>query len=253
MDPDETQVLTRTGEFEVAEDATSDTGPTPQWEADARYRLAAAVDRFTAPLNDLLERDANEGDTRMWVADFLSEGLGYNKYDALTTEYRTQGESIDYGLRIRGELFAFLEVKRCGQDVDARSLRPARTNAAEEGVEWLLLTNGRVWRAYHLSDDDAGPELVLEVDLFGEDEQATLDALFHLTREAVAGERLEGLRRWHAALTASPLAEVLLSEPVIATIRAQVRERTGHVGHLGDTDDVTHALTNEILRRRVTD
>ncbi|RCV47219.1 hypothetical protein DEF28_26795, partial [Marinitenerispora sediminis] len=80
MDVDATQVMTRTGEFPVSG------GLSPEWEAEARNRVAHAVERFTKPLADLLERDANEGDTRMLVTDFLSEGLDYHKYDHLTTE-----------------------------------------------------------------------------------------------------------------------------------------------------------------------
>jgi hypothetical protein len=56
-------------------------------------------------------RDANEGDTRLLVTDFLCDGLGFDKYADLTTEYQVKGEFADYGLRIDRELVAFIEVK----------------------------------------------------------------------------------------------------------------------------------------------
>lgn len=49
---------------------------------------------------DLVARDANEGDTRLLVTDFLCEGLGYDKYEDLTTEYQVKGEFADYGVRL---------------------------------------------------------------------------------------------------------------------------------------------------------
>ena len=39
---------------------------------------------------DLIARDANEGDTRLLVTDFLCDGLGYNKYEDLATEYQVE-------------------------------------------------------------------------------------------------------------------------------------------------------------------
>ena len=101
MDTEATQVMSRTGEFTT----------TQSWESTVRGRVAAAVDRLSGPLTDLVERDANDGDTRMLVADFFSVGLNFSKYQDMTTEYRTSGDSIDYAIVLDGELFAPVEVR----------------------------------------------------------------------------------------------------------------------------------------------
>lgn len=79
----------------------------PKWETDAKAKLRDAVRRFTKPLNDQIERDANEADTRLLVTDFLCEGLGFDKYADLSTEFMVKGEFADYGLRIDKQLVAF--------------------------------------------------------------------------------------------------------------------------------------------------
>src|SRR5688500_2863440 len=84
----------------------------PKWEADAQARLRAAVRRFSKPLTDLVARDANEGDTRLLVTDFLCEALGFDKNEHLTTEYAVKGEFADYGIRTDKQLVAFIEVNR---------------------------------------------------------------------------------------------------------------------------------------------
>jgi hypothetical protein len=63
----------------------------PKWETDTRDRVRAAIKKYSKPLADLLARDANEGDTRLLVTDFLCDGLGYDKYEDLTTEYNVKG------------------------------------------------------------------------------------------------------------------------------------------------------------------
>jgi hypothetical protein len=56
----------------------------PKWESAARDRLKAAIRRYNKPLSAMLERDENEGNTRLLVTDFLCDGLGFDKYTDLT-------------------------------------------------------------------------------------------------------------------------------------------------------------------------
>src|SRR3990170_7304865 len=104
----------------------------PKWEAGAQNRLRNAIRKYAKPLADLVARDANEGDTRLLVTDFLCDTLGYNKYEDLTTEYQVKGEFADYGVRIEKQLVAFIEVKRVNTKLAAKHLRQAEMYAVNE-------------------------------------------------------------------------------------------------------------------------
>lgn len=123
----------------------------PKWETEARERVKAAVKKYSKPLADLLARDANEGDTRLLVTDFLCDGLGYDKYEDLTTEYNVKGDFADYGIRIDKQLTAFIEVKRVATKLNGKHLRQVEMYAVNEGVEWLILTNGGSWQVFHVT------------------------------------------------------------------------------------------------------
>src|SRR5262245_58913240 len=84
----------------------------PKWETEAKERIRAAVRKYQKPLADLVARDANEGDTRLLVTDFLCHALGFDLHSDLATEYMVKGEFADYGLRIDMQLVAFVECKR---------------------------------------------------------------------------------------------------------------------------------------------
>lgn len=114
----------------------------PKWEVEARERVRAGIRRFARPLADLIERDANEGDTRMLVNRMLTDVLGYDEFGELTTEYAVKGEFADYGIRVDRDLVAFVEVKRVATKLGAKHLRQAQMYAVNEGVEWIILTNG---------------------------------------------------------------------------------------------------------------
>lgn len=203
----------------------------PKWETDAKDGIRAALRRYRRPLTDLIERDANEGDTRLLVTDFLCDALGYDKYDDLTTEFSVRGEFADYGIRIDKQLVAFIEVKRATQQLNARHLRQVETYAVKEGLEWVILTNGRAWQAYHVTaatGQQVATELVLDIDLLDDDTPANkVSKLFHLHRSALKRQTIDDVWIRRAATSPNAVAEVLMSEPVLDQVRREVRRRTG--------------------------
>jgi Type I restriction enzyme R protein N terminus (HSDR_N) len=169
MDGLDTAVIEGDASTAVADEAKKPKArSTPKWENEARDRLKNAIRRYSKPLADLVARDANEGDTRLLVTDFLCDGLGFDKYADLTTEYQVKGEFADYGVRIDRDLVAFIEVKRVATKLSTRHLRQVEMYAVNEGVEWIILTNGSVWQVYHITGGlPVVIDLALEVDLLG--------------------------------------------------------------------------------------
>lgn len=219
----------------------------PKWESDARDRLRAALRRYTKPLADLVSRDANEGDTRLFVTDFLCDALGYDKYSDLTTEYQVKGEYADYGVRIDQQLVAFIEVKRVTTKLKTRHLRQVEMYAVNEGVEWVILTNGLHWQVYHLSAGlPVTVDLALDVQIMGEGSTSQkVNDLFFLTVEAFKRRQIDEL--WKAKRATSPesLTKVLLSESVVNTIRKELKRQTGHSV---DDQEIARLLRETVIR-----
>ncbi len=221
----------------------------PKWEVDARDEIRAALLKFQKPLQELVNRDANEGDTRLLVTDFLCMGLGYDKYDDLTTEYAVRGEFADYGIRIEKQLVAFIEVKRAAQQLNPRHLRQVETYAVKEGLEWILLTNGQTWRAYHVAaatGQQVATHLALEVDLLGEEAPTKkVDRLFHLHRAALKRSTIDELWRRQAATSPQALAEVLQSPAVLDAARKEIRKQSTFNA---DPADLASIIRSSVLR-----
>ncbi len=201
----------------------------PKWETDARERVRSSLRKFSKPLQDLVNRDANEGDTRLIVTDFLEHALGYDKYEELTTEYGVKGEFADYGIRIDKELIAFVEVKRVATKLAAKHLRQVEMYAVNEGVEWMILTNGVEWRAYHLTGGlPVEIDLALEVNLLGEATPTQkANQLFYLSRESLKRRQIDDLWKARRAQSPKSLASVLGSDAVTDAIRKELRRSTG--------------------------
>lgn len=220
----------------------------PKWVADARDEIRAGIRKFQKPLSDLVERDANEGDTRLLVTDFLCHALGFDKFEDLTTEFAVRGEFADYGLRVDKQLVAFIEVKRVAQKLNARHLRQVETYAIKEGLEWVLLTNGHVWQAYHVTAGNGQQvvtDLVLEVDLLGDEPPAKkTDKLFHLHRSALKRTTIDEHWKQQAATAPATLSRLLLSANVLDAIRKEVRRQSGYNASV---EDVEKTLRNGVI------
>ena len=201
----------------------------PKWEVDARDRVKAAVKKFAKPLNDLVTRDANEGDTRLLVTDFLCDGLGYDKYEDLTTEYEVKGDFADYGVRIDKDLVAFIEVKRVTTKLTTKHLRQVQMYAVNEGVEWLILTSGARWQVYHLTGGlPVLVDLAFDVDLLGEETVAQkASQLYYISKESLKRRQIDELWKAKRATAPKSLANVVLSPAVTESIRKELRRTTG--------------------------
>lgn len=227
----------------------------PKWELEARERLRARLRQMTKPLQGLVARDANEGDTRHFVTDFLCDALGFDKYEELTTEYAVKGEFADYGIRIDKQLCAFVEVKRIATKLGPKHLRQVEAYAINEGVDWGILTNGDVWQVYHLAPraDNSVPgplvevDLTLEVALLGDEPTPMkLEKLFCLTKEAMQKRKpLEELWKQQRATSPKTLGRVVLSPPVLDAIRKELRRQTGHNAEISE---IENALSTAVLR-----
>lgn len=222
----------------------------PKWETDARTRLRAAIQKYQRPLSELAQRDANEGDTRLLVTDFLCDALGFDKFSDLTTEYQVRGEFADYGVRVEKQLTAFIEVKRISTKLGPRHLRQVEMYAVNEGVEWMILTNGAVWQVWHLTPGmPVGIDLVIEADLLSDATplQKTSE-LFYLTIEAMKRHQIDELWKARSATSPKALAALLRSPVLLEALRKELRRTSGH---RAEAPELLKLLNETVIRPEI--
>ncbi len=218
----------------------------PKWEQDTAEKVRASLRKFAKPLADLIKRDANEGDTRLLITDMLCEGLGWDKYAELTTEYQVKGEFADYGVRLDQQLIAFIEVKRATTKLNSRHLRQVEMYAVNEGVEWLILTNGWQWQVFRLIPGmPVTIDLVLDVNLISDESIAVKAAqMFYLHKESLKRGQIEEVWKARAATAPKALASAILSETVLNELRKEVKRRSGHTI---DSADLGRLVRDSVL------
>jgi hypothetical protein len=214
-------------------------------------RLAAGIKRFQPILLSAKSRDVNESDTSMIVTDVLAEIFGYDKYSEVTRELCIRGTYCDLATRIDGKFQMIIEVKAIGLELKDAHVKQAVDYAANLGVEWVALTNGNLWRVYRvLFAKPIDTDLVLDIDLLDLNAKSAdhLESVYLLTRESMLKS---GLYAYHDHLQATNkfyLAAVVLSEPVLETVRRELRRLSDAKI---ETDELRDALSQDVMKREV--
>src|SRR5262245_44453775 len=113
-------------------------------------RLVAGIKRFQPVLAAAKARDVGEADTVTIIKDMLGEVFGYDKYSEVTSEHAIRGTFCDLAIKLDGVLQMLIEVKAIGSDLKDAHVKQAVDYAANQGVDWVLLTNGISWRVYRI-------------------------------------------------------------------------------------------------------
>jgi len=215
-------------------------------------RLTAGLKRYQPILSSAKSRDVNESDTSMIATDVLAEVFGYEKYSEITRELCIRGTYCDLATRIDGKFQMLIEVKAIGLDLKDSHMKQAVDYAANQGIEWVGLTNGHVWKVFKvIFAKPIDAELVLDVDLLtlnpksGDD----IERVYHLTRESMVKSGLYAYHDQKQATSKFYLAAVILSDAVLESVRRELR-RLSPDAKL-DVDTLREALKQEVLKRDV--
>ena len=212
----------------------------------AKARIREALRNLWDRLDRARQQNIAEADTSTVVLGMLGDILGYDKVFEATGEYKVKGQYADYAVKLDGKVKFFVEVKAIGIALNPNHLRQVTTYAVNEGVDWVVLTNGCVWQLYHIDfDKPINVENVFEVDLTAKDWAKCADMLYLLSRQAMLKDEIGKYWADKVALSAPNLVRALLSEDVLTQIRREFKQLTGY---RLDPNDIGKLLLAQVIR-----
>jgi hypothetical protein len=214
--------------------------------------LQTGIKRFQPILAAAKTRDVGESDTVIIVTDMLYEVFGYDKYSEITSECSIRGTWCDLGVKIDGVFQYLIEVKAIGLDLKDSHIKQAVDYSANQGTDWVILTNGEVWRIYKVTfAKPIDQELVFEFSFSDLNQKRSDDLalLYNLTKEGWARSALGEFHAHRQALSRFFLGAMVLSDPVLEVIRRELRRLSPDIRI--DTEQIKSALTLDVLKREV--
>lgn len=223
--------------------------PVPKKVAE---RLSAGLKRYQPVLDSARARDVNESDTSMIVSDMLADVFGFDKYNEITRELCIRGTYCDLAIRIDQKFQFLIEVKAIGVELKEQHAKQAVDYAANQGIEWVALTNAVAWKVFRVTfAKPIDKELVVDLNLpalSGKSED-DLERLFLLSRESIVKSALEEYHDQKQATSKFMLAAAILSLPVLEVIRRELRRMSPDLRV--EAEDLAAAISQDVLKREV--
>lgn len=217
-----------------------------------RERIAGQIKRFKPILASARDRDVSESDTVMIIIEMLTELLGYRKFEDVTTEFAVRSTYVDLAVRNDKQTLFLIEAKAIGSDLKDNHVRQAIDYAANNGVEWVVLSNAARWHLYRLSFKQPIEKiLVFDIDLLSDDcsVEEAIQCFGALAREEFSPSTIGEFFAERQAVSRYTVAAALQRPTVLAAVRRELRLIAPRVKV--DDDELADLIRTRVLKREV--
>lgn len=202
----------------------------------------------------VMKADGNEAETRRRVERIFENVMGYDAFVHLSRERAIKGagetEHVDFAVQLESgpdaEPIIMVELKRVGVDLALKHLKQVTSYAIDSGCEWILLTNSREWRLYHVEfGQPPKTKLIEQWNLLTDDKAGLAEKFELISYKQVRKGSLKKL--WEKATVLSPnsLLDALVSPEGIKVLRRVLRKNTNVLVDPQDLVNGIRKLLNE--------
>jgi len=215
-------------------------------------RISEGLKKLQPLVASAKARDINESDTVVLLIGILADALGYDRYSEITTEKAIKGTFCDLAIKMDGKIHILIEVKAVGVDLKDIHVKQAVDYAANDGIDWVILTNSVTWRIYKiLFTKPIQNILVCEFDLLNlkAKDADDIEKLALLSREATSKSVLEDYFTQKQATSKFMLGNLLFEETVLNLLRKELKQVYPNIKT--SNDEISKVLKNEVLKREI--
>jgi predicted type IV restriction endonuclease len=221
--------------------------------AKVASRISTQLKKYQSVLRDAKQRDISEADTVTIIKDILADVLGYDKYKDVSSEHAIRGTYVDLVVTVEEKQRFLIEAKAINIELKDAQVKQAIDYAANEGITWVVLSNGAVWRLYYLKfGKPIDKILVFEIDILSCDCKSDdiVSCFGNLTSEGYSKDSLADLLNQKQTSSKYTVAAILRSESMIDSLRKEIRRLSGL---RLEPDYLSNLLDNEIIKRELID
>lgn len=217
-------------------------------------RISSELKKYQAILSSAKQRDVSESNTVLIVTDMLADVFGYDKYQHLTTEHSVRGTYVDLAVIVDDDIRFLIEAKAIGIDLKDSHVKQAVDYGANKGTEWIVLTNGAVWRVYKVHyGQPIDKSLIFEIDVLSTNPKHAdvIECFGSLCREGFSKDSMSDLLQQKLITSRFAVAAVLQSDSMLDELRRELRRLSP--GLRVDNEYLSALLQQEVIKRELID
>jgi hypothetical protein len=177
--------------------------------------------------------DCNEAETRRRIERIFESLMGYDAFKHLSRERAVRGagetEHVDFAIQLdegdSAKPEIMVEIKRVCVDLAPKHLKQVSSYAINAGCEWILLTNSKEWRLYHVSfGQPPVTKLIHSWNIVTDDVSVLAQRFDMISYKNVKKAGLADLWQKTNVLHPRNLLQAILSEPSLNALRRELRK-----------------------------
>jgi hypothetical protein len=206
----------------------------------ARGGIDAKVRRAILDARNIItegqKTDCNEAETRRRIERIFETVMGYDAFKHLSRERAVRGagetEHVDFSIQLEGgdnvKPEIMVEIKRICIDLAPKHLKQVSSYAINAGCEWILLTNAREWRLYHVSFGQPPiTKLIYSWNLLTDDVSALARSFESVSYKSLKKGMLNDLWQKTNVLYPRNVLQAILSSNSLKVLRHELRKESG--------------------------
>jgi hypothetical protein len=205
----------------------------------AKQKLDREVRKAILDARKLVEAvakaDGNEAETRKRIDYIFQSLMGYDTFKHISSEYAVHGvgdtEHCDFAIQLNYDETSkpdfLVEIKKVNLDLAPKHLKQVTSYAINIGCEWVLLTNGREWKLYHITfTQPPQTKIVDSWNLINDELQVLANKFNQICYKSIKRGRLLQIWEKRNVLTAHNILKAILSGDSIKLIRRDLKKAT---------------------------
>lgn len=215
-------------------------------------RFSKQIPRYKRILGKAVDKDINESDTVTIISDMLCDIFGYDKYEEITSEYAIRNTYCDLAIKVDEVVNYLIEVKSISTELKEPHLRQAINYGANEGIKWVILTNGYIWQVYNIQlKQSIQHEKVFEINFeeLSARKNEDQNLLFLLAKEGLSKDVISDYQEKVNAVNKYVIGALMVNSPVIDCMKRELRKM--NPGIKVEIPEIEDILKNEVIKRNI--
>ncbi len=181
----------------------------------------------------IAKADSGEAETRKRIDHIFETLMGYDRFKHMTEEYAIHGTGetthCDIAIQLSHEESSkpemLVECKKVNINLAPKHIGQAASYAINYGCEWVLLTNSKDWKLYHITFTKPPQTKLIESWNLLNDDPLVLARKFEIVSyKNVRKQGLDKLWEKRNVLTASNMLKAILSEDSIRLFQRRIKK-----------------------------